>query len=1042
MPAARDDSSETALRRALSGFGDEVGRQALAGVVQWLEGSGGLTGREIGDYRLGRELGRGGMGVVYEAEQTSVPGRTVAVKLLRGAFGSETARQRFAREVEVVGRLDHPHIVPILSADLHGETPFYAMKRIAGRTLRAVLQAGELRGDVRAIATMIRDLALALQHAHEHGAVHRDVKPGNVLVDEHGLAMLLDFGLASFVEGDSHLTLTSDAVGTPDYMAPEQVTRSHGPITARTDVYGLGVTLYECLSGRPPYAADTRHETMTRIVRGDAVRLRAVDPTIPRDLENICAVAMAAESSRRYASAAEFAADLDAFLEFRPVRARPPGLTRRVAIWLRNHRLLAAVATFSLLAFAAAALWFGAMLPARAIEERLAAIDAGVHRRDEVVRQLAAGERRIAELRRRTPSEVLRQGLGTLGIELRQLGEERTRLEAEIENALESCLALDPDHVGARARYADLLAGQLRRLLDGGGVALRRDSIERWQQRLARVDVGAHEALLDRIGTLRVTCPLGHARLWLCPQVELQDGRSTYAEIDDPSTVDLGSTPATVAAEEGNYALRASLDGHAAITLPWLLRRGAVQSAGERAIALEFLRPEVIGAGYRQIHAGYGVAFDRRRVWAADRDELRWHDGFLIGERELRFADVDGLHIADLPAPVPVQLPEPGSENERGAQVLKHIRWEHILAVLSGRNQLEFETDSGFYASLPTPDEWRRAGSGADGRSYPWGEVHDWRFSQNYWSSVDDTQALILGRSPEQDVSPFGVRDLAGSVREVCLPLQPTRELGTKQFLVRGGSTFTVSAEDLMLSAQQAYLHDAPADDIGIRLVRRRLPVVPTGLSRLQLPSLSDGPFPIAPSPWRLVSISGPFQEPLTEGERGRIVGGDIELSGFGGSYSPVMMLWHPIDLRSDRFEVELGFTYRRHYAVERAFSLRLGTQPGFSIFDRAVVCLLRSGGISIARHDGDYSIRKMAPEPEIEARIPQDTSCRLRFVATAEEYVATVTVDGGDSFTARLARSVPGSKEPPERWRYFGIGLPNYVAMTLTVTDLSVAGR
>ena len=1028
MPSSQGDSSDGSIRRALDGFDREVGPEAVAEVVQQLEDANSLAGAAIGDYRLGRELGRGGMGVVYEAEQVSVPGRIVAVKLLRGLIGSATARQRFAREVEVVGRLDHPHIVPILSADLNATTPFYAMKRVDGVTLRAVLQGGAMRGDVRAIATMMRDLARALQHAHDHGVVHRDVKPGNVLVDRDGRAMLLDFGLASLVETDSDLTLSTDAVGTPDYMAPEQVTSSLGPITPRTDVYGLGVTLYECLTGRTPYGADSRHETLTRIVRGDASGVRSVEPAVPRDLENICAMAMARESGRRYGSAAEFGDDLDAFLGFRPVRARPPGWSRRVGIWLRKRRLQVIAGTVASLAFVAAAAWWGWVAPARAIGAYLDEVDTRWQRRLEVADDLTRRERATDRMMRYIERDII-DIVGELQVQLRDLADEVRQLDTEIRDRLERCLSLDARHSVVRSRYADLLAVQLQAHLSGGGVMLRREEIDSWQQRLARYDDdGRFAKLLDRRGQLRIVCAQGAARLWLCAAVEHDDGRRLYGEIGEPAARELGTAPVDLTIEEGNYAIRAQLDGHADIVLPLLLRRAAVQNEGERAIDLEFVAAEVLRNEYRQVHAGYGVVFDSRRAWDDTPDVLRWHEGFLIYEREMSFADADTLAGGPPPGLSAAQL-------AARKKAWSGFDWSGLMTALTLCNANEQRARTGYYVAMPTVEEWRRAARGADGRKFPWGDVHEWRFSQNYWSTADASHRLDREKSPPQDRSPFEVRDLAGSLREVCIPLQLTSTLGTKQFMTCGGSYYAVRVEELMAANERPYLHNETSGDMGIRPVRRPLPAVPAGPPRFELAARDGAPVPQADG-WQVFTVHGPLHGTLPLPGI-YVEAGAVVLSGYAGSFSPKLLLWHPVEVAADDFAATLAFSFSHDSDQDRPFVLQVGTQPGFDFFDRTLRCEVSAERLVLAWHDRAPG-QGVAKAAAIE--IAHGAACRLEVGSDATGYAATLRVAGGRQFTVRLPRTA--AMGLPERFRYGGIRLPDYVGMRLLVTSFTVGAR
>ncbi|MFT7463164.1 MAG: serine/threonine protein kinase, partial [Pseudohongiellaceae bacterium] len=334
---------------------DEAGTDAARNVLHELQSQlsvepTGLpvSGTMLGEYRLLREIGRGGMGVIFEAEQTSVPGRRVAIKLLARSAASELRLNRFRREIEVIGRLDHMNIVPILSADLSGEEPWYAMKLVLGRTLRELLDDGELF-DFGQMASIFRELAWALDHAHCKGVVHRDVNARNIMLDAQGKAQLLDFGLAHDDLSQTVLTLGDDALGTAEYMSPEQVSGRGGDICPATDVYGLGATLYRCLCGRPPFSGRTLHEVFERILAGHPTALRKLRPDVPPDLAAICLQAMAPDIGSRYESAGEMAQDLTAFLEYGPVHARSPGFVRRGLRMVRQHRGVALVTAIALL---------------------------------------------------------------------------------------------------------------------------------------------------------------------------------------------------------------------------------------------------------------------------------------------------------------------------------------------------------------------------------------------------------------------------------------------------------------------------------------------------------------------------------------------------------------------------------------------------------------------------------------------------------------------------------------------------------------------
>jgi eukaryotic-like serine/threonine-protein kinase len=314
----------------------------------------------LGDFRLLREIGRGGMGVVYEAEQASL-GRRVALKVLPITAGTD-ARQlaRFQIETQVAAALHHPHIVPIFAVGHDRGLHYYAMQLIEGRCLAAVLQrpSPRLGGGAdsptedrptmcsplrpREAARLAVQAAEALDHAHALGVLHRDVKPANLLVDDSGHLWVTDFGLAR-IQGGSDLTLSGDLLGTLRYMSPEQATGGR-IVDVRTDIYSLGATLYELLTARPAFDGVDRQELLRQITLAEPVLLRKLDTAIPRDLETICLKAMAKEPERRYATAGELADDLGRFLDDRPILARRPGLAERAARWSRRHRRATAIA--------------------------------------------------------------------------------------------------------------------------------------------------------------------------------------------------------------------------------------------------------------------------------------------------------------------------------------------------------------------------------------------------------------------------------------------------------------------------------------------------------------------------------------------------------------------------------------------------------------------------------------------------------------------------------------------------------------------------
>ena len=273
----------------------------------------------IGRFEIHRFIGRGGMGVVYEAHDPTL-GRSVAVKVLDA--GDPTRAARFAAEAGLLARLNHPNVVRVYEAGDHAGRPFLAMELVAGPTLHAWL--GGAPADPRTASELIEPLARAVAHAHSHGVVHRDLKPANMLMADGPVPKVSDFGLASAADDGPRLTRTGEAVGTPAYMAPEQVTGGPAASAPAVDVYGLGAVLYECLTGRPPFAGTRPAVVLARVQFADPVPPRRLHPEVPRDLETICLKCLEKDPARRYPTADALADDLRRFLDGKTVAA-PPG---------------------------------------------------------------------------------------------------------------------------------------------------------------------------------------------------------------------------------------------------------------------------------------------------------------------------------------------------------------------------------------------------------------------------------------------------------------------------------------------------------------------------------------------------------------------------------------------------------------------------------------------------------------------------------------------------------------------------------------------
>src|SRR5438094_6042323 len=309
---------------------------------------------EFGDYKLLEEIGRGGQGVVYRAHQKSL-NRTVALKVIGlGQWATKTHLKRFRLEAEAAASLEHPGIVPIHEVGEREGTCYFSMGFIEGDQLDAVVRREPM--SVRRAAELIAKVARTVHYAHEHHILHRDIKPGNILLDQEGEPHLTDFGLARLVETESTVTRTMEVLGTPSYMAPEQAVGNDAAITSATDVYGLGAVFYQLLTGHPPFAGVTTYETIRLLLDTEPRQPRLWNPKIDRDLSTICLKCLDKDPQRRYPSALALAEDLERWLRHEPIQARRISAPARIWRWSCRHPISALLAG-SLLALAAAAGW-------------------------------------------------------------------------------------------------------------------------------------------------------------------------------------------------------------------------------------------------------------------------------------------------------------------------------------------------------------------------------------------------------------------------------------------------------------------------------------------------------------------------------------------------------------------------------------------------------------------------------------------------------------------------------------------------------------
>jgi serine/threonine protein kinase/tetratricopeptide (TPR) repeat protein len=302
--------------------------------------------REFGDYELLEEVGRGGQGVVFRAWQKSL-NRTVAVKIIGiGQFTTTTHLKRLRREAEAAAKLNHPGIVPVYEVGERDSTYYFSMRFIEGDCLDEVVSRDSM--SVRQAAELIAKVARTVHYAHEHGILHRDIKPGNILLDANAEPHLTDFGLARLVEHGSTVTGSLEIMGTPSYMAPEQAVGNHAAVSSATDVYGLGGVLYELLTGHPPFAGGTTYETIRLLLDSEPRHPRLWNHKIDRDLSAICLKCLEKAPRNRYSSALALAEDLERWLRHEPIRAKRSGFLTRTRKWVERNRIIAVLILLSL----------------------------------------------------------------------------------------------------------------------------------------------------------------------------------------------------------------------------------------------------------------------------------------------------------------------------------------------------------------------------------------------------------------------------------------------------------------------------------------------------------------------------------------------------------------------------------------------------------------------------------------------------------------------------------------------------------------------
>jgi len=793
-------------------------------------------------YRTVRVLGQGGMGVVYLAIDQRL-GRPVALKLLRkGMEADRRARERFLREVRAVARTTHPGIVTVLDVGEVDGSAYFTMEFVEGVTLADVLvelrarrdggfpSAAELRervgafpgdGWLEAVCRWVVDVARALDHVHEAGILHRDVKPSNVLIGRDGRARLLDFGLASLDE-DPTLTLSGDFLGTPHYVSPEQVRGDASAIDRRTDVYSLGVTLYELLTFHAPFQGPSTRHVFREIEEGRPIPPRSHEPAIPADVEIVCRTAMAPDRERRYRTAGVLADDLERYLAGRPIEARAPSLLYRTSRYVRRNRVQVASAALVLLALAS-----GLLVATRALGH------AG--------RAAGLAERRLAETERLADVLLFR--------ELVAEAETLYPLDAEVAPRMEDWLRRTDELLERREVHRAFLASWRAEhgIEDEPMDDERLEAVpleERWRARTTVELLEGCEALADLredvarrhafASTVEARTLVEPAAEWSAA-IEAIEGRPAYDGLriaPQSGLVPLGADPGS-GLQEFWHVQSGSRPGRDPAS-------GRVVCGEESGVVLVLIPGGVFEMG--------AVPPDDPQVettWnvdpAAERRERPVHEvrlePFFLSKFELTQGQWLRLTGAN------PSFYNPGLENPGGRPTLAHpvesIGWSEAERWL-GRAGL----------SIPTEAQWEYAARA--GTTTPWYTGEEARSIAGH-VNVGDRTAASAGAPASWGLEPwltdgavvhapvgsylpnaFGLHDVMGNVAEWCRDKfafydeQPAAGPQGERFggaqgedrIQRGGS-FGVPASRVRVSERTSGLPDARTEALGVRPARR-----------------------------------------------------------------------------------------------------------------------------------------------------------------------------------------------------------------------------
>ncbi len=763
-----------------------------------------LAGQLFGPYELVAEIGRGAMGIVFRARDGRLD-RTVALKIgVRDLAADEASR--FAAEAKAAARLQHPNVAQIFEAGTQDGYSFIAMEYVDGDTL------ARLRLEPRRILEAMADAADAIHAAHAAGIVHRDLKPQNLMMGRDARVRVMDFGLARHVGSEHELTQSGTVLGTPAYMAPECAAGRRGD--ACSDIYALGATLYDLLTGSAPFAGSSALEVLERVRTAEPASPRQRDPRIHRDAETIVLKAMQRDRARRYTSAREFADDVRRHLRGEAVKARPVAGVVRAAKWMRRRPALGA-ACLVLAACALVATGFGLRQAAERTAERREAAAAHVARGREALADAARLARELdqlkaveARLEESIPHDADVRRKRPLWDAARQIAATRERIESTRLLAMSeftSAVAVDPANREARAamaaiHFADFeraerrgdreamnVSEQLSRMFDDGTLAprfAREGTLE-----LVTTPAGA-EAYLFRYeeGSDRRFLPLPYgvrSRAVRRPDTEPRGGTTAYP-LDFGDFNRLATTPiGCFVLPSGRYLVVLRKEGCRDTRYPVLVGRGTHQAA-----SVVLYSDAEIGAGFVYVPGGPFISGGDPGAHDGQSREEAETGNLFIGRYEVTMAEYiaflnDLLAHGELeeaqrrlmrigPGAFVCKVPTASTrslDSEHPDWPVFGVSWEDADAYCRWLTERARAAGELVTYRLPMVGEWEKAARGVDERAFPWGDVFDWTFTKGWWSGErpDGYPRIEAVGTFAADESPYGVRDLAGSMREWCL---------------------------------------------------------------------------------------------------------------------------------------------------------------------------------------------------------------------------------------------------------------------------------